>query len=401
MGSILDFINRNNENNLRCYDTKKIALDESINSVLYEDVDEVDTEISDFKAKIAETNHDKVDWVPIPVKYLNRDDEPLFKYFLDGTRKIYKVGDIPIGNQVYPILAGQIIVACCHRPNRNKFCVQGMPLRSFVISLPKSLKKYGKDEDFARDFLEKLNLHLNKTNSFARKTGLEFSKVFLYDIDGSSLAKEDKDRFVRSAKAKIQYEMADLEQIMVRDLCAANPLNMDENWLIKDGSIQYNSNYSFIEKSEWQKMRANYKYVIGVCKNFNPGLLKGHNGKPLTRAIAELPHNNRTKAYIYESSMSKDENGNKMPFAVWYVRLREKGKRESQISDVIKCEMLMNEGQVDTSLIDYISANLIHEAYPVCYGKDARWARHLYPVYLTETFCKSLFLNGNLFMNLF
>ena len=58
-------------------------------------------------------------------------------------------------------------------------------------------------------------------------------------------------------------------------------------------------------------------------------------------------------------------------------------------------------GCLDTELIDVISANLINEAYPVCYGKDTRWANHLYPVYLTETFCKSNYIDSNIFINLF
>lgn len=48
-----------------------------------------------------------------------------------------------------------------------------------------------------------------------------------------------------------------------------------------------------------------------------------------------------------------------------------------------------------------ISANLIREAHPVCYGSDSRWANHLYPVYLTESFCKSHYIDSNIILNLF
>lgn len=53
-----------------------------------------------------------------------------------------------------------------------------------------------------------------------------------------------------------------------------------------------------------------------------------------------------------------------------------------------------------SALIDSISAHLINEAYPVCYGKDARWANHLYPVYVTETFCKSNFVDEKLIIKI-
>src|ERR1700753_3385216 len=39
-------------------------------------------------------------------------DEPLFKYFLDGSRRTYKIDDIEILRSIYPIMGGQIGVAC-------------------------------------------------------------------------------------------------------------------------------------------------------------------------------------------------------------------------------------------------------------------------------------------------
>ena len=64
--------------------------------------------------------------------------------------------------------------------------------------------------------------------------------------------------------------------------------------------------------------------------------------------------------------------------------------------------VIENEGDtIETSLIDLISANLIKEAYPVCYGKDTRWANHLYPIYLTESFCKSHYIDSNIIYKLF
>ena len=55
---------------------------------------------------------------------------------------------------------------------------------------------------------------------------------------------------------------------------------------------------------------------------------------------------------------------------------------------------------IPTSLINVLSAHLINEAYPVCYGKDARWANHLYPVHITEMFCKSMFIDEKLIIRI-
>ena len=405
MGSVISFINNCdiNKNGYKCYDTKKVSLDNPNTSVLYNEIDETVTEESEGYGKFAETDVETKDSVQIPYDYIQEaSEESLFKYFLDGSRHIFKVADMPIGPQVYPILAGQIVVGCCRRDSRTEFKVEKLESK-FAIALPKKYKPSGKDEDFTRHFKEELNKYLS--SSFEKRgIKIQIGDVFLYPTDGPNVEKSDKDRFTRSAMATIQYEMTDVEQKMVQQLCSSKPTKLtDEQWLIKDGSLQYNPNYSFIQGSEWQKMRANYKYVVGISKGFNPGLIKDYKGNPLTRTIAELKPYHRTRAYIYRSDMSKDANGNPIPFAVWYVRLRNSSYRDTAFSDVIKCELIMNSAatKIDSSMINWISANLIQEANPVCYGKDARWGNHLYPIYLTESLCKANYIDGGVFMNLF
>ena len=46
---------------------------------------------------------------------MKKGDSPLFAFFLDGSRKVYKIDDIQYDKKVYPILSGQISVACCGR----------------------------------------------------------------------------------------------------------------------------------------------------------------------------------------------------------------------------------------------------------------------------------------------
>lgn len=272
--------------------------------------------------------------------------------------------------------------------------------KEIVISLPKSFyTKSQKRVDFARNYCERINQYLSENSRYVANSGTRIGKILFYDIDGHDVGDPtDKNRFKNSAVARIQNEMTDLEQLMVRDLCNANKLSESDSWLIKDGSIQYNPNFSNIEKTEWNNMRSNYKHVVGVSKSFDPGLLKNYDGQPLSQTIAALEPFERTKAYKYIS-----EHSNNMTFAVWYLRIRNSNFRETHFSDVIKCEMLMLNPAIPikTSIIDSISANLIREAYPVCFGSDTRWANHLYPVYLTETFCKSQYINSDIFLSLF
>ena len=67
--------------------------------------------------------------------------EPLFRYFLDGSRKTYKVDDMSYRNQVYPIIAGQVGIGCCLREQGEMLPLRDPAYeRQLVISLPKVAK---------------------------------------------------------------------------------------------------------------------------------------------------------------------------------------------------------------------------------------------------------------------
>ena len=397
MGYILEYIDNNNESGFHCYKTRKVSLDEiDVDAVSSENSD-TDTIPVDTSGKIAEDNQKRINTIDIP-KTLIENTPPYFKYFLDGSRHTYKVDDIAIGNKILPIVAGQIVVGCCYRPDRNAF--KKADLRTqLVISLPKQFNTKGKEADFSRSYCQKLNEYLHEHNQFAANRGIEISKIVFYKTDGSAISDPtDKNRYKNSAIAQIQNVMTDEEQLLVNQLCREKRLN-DENWLIKDGSLQYNPRFSSIDSFQWNNMRSNYQYVVGVSKSFDPDLMKNYEGKKMSQIIAKLKPFQRTKAYKYVS-----EHSNGMTFAVWYLRLRkENGFRETNFSDIVKCEMIMFNPSVPikSDTIDAISANLIKEAYPVCFGSDARWANHIYPVFLTESYCKSQHIDSNVFLSLF
>ena len=71
-------------------------------------------------------------------KELAHNGYQLLTYFLDGSRRVYKVDDHSYTlsggrNVIYPIIAGQIGVGCCKRENR-------LP-RKLIFLLYKSMKK--------------------------------------------------------------------------------------------------------------------------------------------------------------------------------------------------------------------------------------------------------------------
>lgn len=390
---ILECIEKNGNGNYLLYKTKKVSLDAINNDTISYD----DKSIShSTKGDFAETDKRRIKTVQIPMDLI-LNVAPIFSYFLDGSRHIYKVDDISIGSKIFPFMAGQIIVGCCERRSRDEFKKAEL-YRSIVLSLPDEFDTENdtpaEQEMFCRFFCDKINESLF-TLRYVRENNIQIDKILLYKTDGKESLGSDPDFYKNRGTAKIQIEMTDAEQAMVAKLCKANKLD-DEHYLIKDGSIEYapSSNHTVHQQS---LVVSNYKHVVGVSKLFNPELLTDYEGKKLSQTIANLKPFERTKVYRYPSEITKQE------YAVWYLRLRKDYPRETNYSDVVKCEMLIptEGGCLETDLVDVISANLINEAYPVCYGKDTRWANHLYPVYLTETFCKSNYIDSNIFINLF
>jgi len=78
----------------------------------------------------------------------------------------------------------------------------------------------------------------------------------------------------------------------------------------------------------------------------------------------------------------------------------------SPFDGIIKVQKILltdseQKNGLDSTEIDNISADLVNERNPVCYGNDNRWANHLYPIYLTERFLKSQYLSDTFFLNIF
>ncbi|MCD8296386.1 MAG: hypothetical protein LUC88_02320, partial [Prevotella sp.] len=389
MGGILEFIQQEGKGKYLCYKTQKMSLDTNTNDILsYDDK----SSIQMYGSKFAESNQKRVPTVDISQRIINTIQTPIFSFFLDGSRHIYKVDDIAIGNHIFPFLAGQIIVGCCERRNRDIF--KKAELRhKLVLSLPSDFN-VDDDENYCRLFLEKINAHISQL-PFISNSGIHFDDILLYETDGMDKNEKGKNGLINRGTARIQTVMTDEEQYLVSYLCKHNRLD-DEHWLIKDGSLEYTPSER-LKDEEWLKMRNNYKYVVGVSKQFNPDLISDFEKNRLSKTIASLKPFQRTKVYRYHTDQCQ------VDFAIWYLRLRNSNFRETHFSDVVKCEMILPPERdfIESEEIDIICANLIREAYPVCYGSDTRWANHIYPVFLTEKFCKSNYIDNNIILKLF
>lgn len=386
MGEVLNYIAE--KTYAKCYKSYKYCYDSVANpNLLYDSSDDY-INLKQF----AETIKDPEirDMRPI----CNSITEPLFKYFLDGSRRVYKVDDISMNanGKVYPVIAGQVVVSCCERITDKKgnfLNFRNAKLEDYtVLSLPMDLKSGGKS------FFSDLCNDVNADCKNLKRRNIKIEKILPY----STNVKIDES-MEKKGIAVVQDEMVECEKRIVSELMASKKLNQN-CYLIKDGTIQYK--VQSLDKNERIKMSNNYRHVVGVSKSFNPEIAKDKKDKSIAERIAKLPMFHRTPAYMYESN---EQLGNAQ-FAIWYVRVRENKYTETPFSGILKLEKLLitdseKEDGLESEQIDTISANIINERNPVCYGNDQRWANHLYPVYLTEQHCKSKFIGEQFFINLF
>lgn len=317
---------------------------------------------------------------------VQREIESPLRYFLDGSRRTYKIADVPIGNRLFPLIAGQVGVGVCKR-ERKRVRPYGQFKMHNVLAVPSGLDINGKDAAHNFAFFNKLRQSINAHNP----------RLILDEIMGytASLTDNAEDRAIML----IQDYMMMREKAMVRQLVSDRQLS-DESWLVKDGSLEY----SKVDESDplhYTRVKDNYKHVIGVSKSFNPELMQLKGNKSASRMLAELPPYHRTPAFRYISGMADGE------FAIWYVRIRPlQTVNHSPFDGIVKIEKLLIDKDelqfgLESSQIDDISAWIINERNPVCYGKDSRWANHIYPVYLTESYVKSKYMSTACFTHLF
>lgn len=364
------------------YKAHKYSLD-------HEERPQLDYEHYNIWKRNAETQLQKT-WIPIPHIYQN---ESLFRYFLDGSRRVFKVDDISYKesggrSQVYPLVAGQIGVGCCRREDKqlkpDKFKGE------VVLSMPDKA-----DADRIKGFFPALAKKLNERHNL-RQFGLKFATILPYKT-----SKDDDSKYLDRGTACIQARMIEREKELVDELVREGKLNQD-SYLIKDGSLEYRISDDLRKNErEYLKFKNNYNWVLGVSKSFNPESCKDINGKPNPGFIAELPLYNRTPVACYENDFSGD-----IQFAVWYIRIRDQKNTRTQFDGILKIEKILVkdaeiENGIDTELVNLLSANIINERNPTCYGSDSRWANHIYPIYLTESFVKSKYINTETFLKLF
>lgn len=389
MGFVIDYIVETSDKRVSSYDTLKRFIDEREQDTFGEFEDHQLDEVSlDVHNKFAEEHPLQVGYKVISKSDIEKfHDKSRIRYFLDGSRHVYKVGDVLISGTVYPVVAGQIIVGCCIR--KKRMVREYRHRRKLVIAMPVSYDADNHGANFFRKKCADINKAILEDINISPK--IQFDAILPYKIDGDITAGRNK--YLHQAITVIQNEMMDEERMMVNDLCADYTIN-DEAMLVKDGTLEYKKDFTNMPDADLDSAMfdLNIENVIGVSKLFDPELLNEVEPQ-IGKIIADLPAYARTNAYRYAH-----EGKN---YCMWYMRLRETPNAATRYSDVVKVEVVMVEKEkLSSQTINMISTHLINEAYPVCFGKDSRWANHLYPVYLTESYCKSKYINDQIIIKL-
>lgn len=310
--------------------------------------------------------------------------QSLFRYFMDGSRMAYKIAEIKHNGKIWPIVAGQIGVAYCSRENREM--KSGYRIYRTILAVPQIICGFGANESANRQRLEDLKCEVNKRVGWGGK--LKFDSVVTYTDDNDG----DKTNL---AVSRIQALMVDTEKQSIMQL-AKNALLADDAYLIKDGSLEYVDDP--LSSVRWSDIEGRFQYVVGISKTFNADLFQikvQTERQSAAGFIAGLKTGQRTHAFYY-SIRKKAEPC----FAVWYLRIRNSRLTRGVFDGIVKVEMQLignevKKGKLSTE-INRISAEIIRERNPVCYGSDDRWANHLYPVYITEKYLKSGFTPGQI-----
>lgn len=283
-------------------------------------------------------------------------------------------------------------MALCRREKR---CIRtdGPSSRIYktILSVPQKICGTGVNDSENKRHLEEIR---NEVNDRLRWDG----HVSIDDI--LTYADKDEDK-TNLAISRIQALMVATEKQTIYELAEAGCLS-DSAYLIKDGSLEYRDD--ILSSLKWKNLEGRLQYVIGVSKSFNADLfelkVKAHR-ESAASFISGLKVNQRTQAFLYEPH----GKGFGAPrFAIWYLRIRDQQLGQSVFDGVLKVEMQLCGQECvrgkDSLEISRLSEALLRERNPVCFGADARWANHIYPVYVTEQFLKSGFLPGHVFRSL-
>lgn len=348
---------------LEIYQSERIALDERVSP--YADSYE--------HAPQSSFENPRRTGAAFPVREPMASIPTILRYFMDGSRRVYRVGDLVLGGSYYfPIVAGQVSVSVLERVEQSRL----VPVRSVcrvnrVLALPDKIDSRA---------IAAFRSSLNATIGFP-----------LQIVQYRTSEAPDKDP-VEWGIAAIMRTMHDLEIEAVQELATQYRLNND-SWLVIDGPLRFKQLGASRRLDVLQ-----FRNVIGVSKTFRPTFAvgRGRQAMRIGTLVAELDQAQRTSVFRAEHEDNL--------LGVWYLRLRKGCVEPLQGTVKVECYAIDETTRMrgfDSDSIETLSAHVFRERSETPYGRDWRWASHLYPIYSAETYAKSQFMSDEAFQALF
>ena len=308
----------------------------------------------------------------VRVPEISSTSPAILRYFLDGSRRTYRVADIIIGGRYLPLVAAQVGVAVMERTSGGRAV---LPVRKYcqfrnIVAFPDTA-----NADDLRSLQDRIN----------RKSPVSF-QVERYEV------KRDHDP-IDLAVAKIMRRMQDMEVEAVAMLSQDSRLG-NSAMLIVDGPLRFREmpgrHFDIVQ----------FRNVLGVSNTVQPSQSpeRGRRKMDVGLLASSLEFGDRTPVF--------KTTDDKRTIGMWYLRLRRPEGRTNALQGVVKIECYAVDWQdreegLDGERVSVISGHILRERNVTPFGADWRWASHLYPIYLAERYIKSSFMSDECFLALF
>lgn len=300
-----------------------------------------------------------------PTPPLYRQQDHLYRFFIDGSLRTYYLATGIEGNRSFPIELAQIGSAVMQRDGRGN--VRPLATQQRILLL------------MPRGQLGVSDTVWNALKKCETPDGY-FEVIDTTEKTTITPGEATTETLRTRAGGIARNRMHKLEIAVIQ---RTDGVRDEHHWLILDGAVKLDA---FI----------NTPHMIGVAKNFrkDPEFKFGRGSmqrKDITAILSGLPYAHRTVAF--------SAHGGKVAF--WYVRLRPQSKVDYPLMGVVKVELPRPDGApVDAELADLLSRTLVAERNVTPYGRDSRWHCHLYPIFLAEQAIKNGFYSKEVLMGM-
>ncbi len=160
--------------------------------------------------------------------------------------------------------------------------------------------------------------------------------------------------------------------------------------MVVDGPLRFKKAFDLVQ----------FRNVLGLSKTFRPSFTVGKSKlkQDVGSLASSLNFGERTSTF---KTIDSDK-----AVGMWYLRIRDRVMMHDPLQGVVKVECYAIDDEdrelgFDGECIDNLSWLIFRERNVTPYGADMRWASHIYPIYLAETYLKSSFMSDTRFEALF